>query len=223
MSYTVYKHTSPSGKVYIGITCQKPRARWKNGYGYKEQNKFYNAICKYGWDNFKHEILYKNLTIEEAEQKEIELITLYDSKNNGYNATDGGRGTSGVVLNEEISCERSKIATNIYPKIKDALLKGINDYWSNIENRNKRSENQKGEKASWYGKHFSDEARKKLSESKKGKPALNRKKVMCLNDNKEFSSMHEVAEYYGCSVSMVSMICSGKKKNFKGLIFKEVS
>lgn len=29
--YTVYKHTTPSGKVYIGITGQKPERRWQNG------------------------------------------------------------------------------------------------------------------------------------------------------------------------------------------------
>lgn len=33
--YTVYKHTTPSGKVYIGITKQKPWQRWNNGNGYK--------------------------------------------------------------------------------------------------------------------------------------------------------------------------------------------
>ena len=46
--YTVYKHTSPSGKVYIGITCRKPKYRWNNGKGYKEKDQrlFYNAIKK---------------------------------------------------------------------------------------------------------------------------------------------------------------------------------
>lgn len=28
-SYTVYKHTSPSGKCYIGITLTKPEYRWR--------------------------------------------------------------------------------------------------------------------------------------------------------------------------------------------------
>ena len=223
MGYTVYKHTSPSGKVYIGITCQKPEDRWKNGYGYREQQKFFNAICKYGWENIQHEILFTELTKEEAEQKEIELIVLYDSKINGYNADDGGSGSSGRILTEKISRERQKIAINTYPKIKDALLDGINRYWSDSNNRKKRSENQKGEKAYWYGKHLSVEVKKKMSESKKGRAALNRKKILCVNDNKEFSSMNEAAKYYGCSVSLVSMICSGKKKSSKGLIFKEVS
>lgn len=32
--YIVYKHTSPFGKVYIGITCQLPCQRWARGKGY---------------------------------------------------------------------------------------------------------------------------------------------------------------------------------------------
>lgn len=30
-NYCVYKHTSPSGKVYAGITKLKPKYRWNNG------------------------------------------------------------------------------------------------------------------------------------------------------------------------------------------------
>ena len=51
-NWIVYKHTSPSGKVYIGITNQPANKRWKNGMGYisspyffriyKEQNVSYN-------------------------------------------------------------------------------------------------------------------------------------------------------------------------------------
>lgn len=44
MGYTVYKHTSPSGKVYIGITKRKPEYRWNKGKGYrKDQLLFYRA------------------------------------------------------------------------------------------------------------------------------------------------------------------------------------
>lgn len=40
--YKVYKHTTPSKKVYIGITNQKPERRWgKNGRGYKDNDYFY--------------------------------------------------------------------------------------------------------------------------------------------------------------------------------------
>lgn len=89
--YCVYKHTSPSGKVYIGITCQKVEYRWDNGNGYKGQ-VFYRAIQKYGWDNITHEILYCNLSREDACEMEIKLINFYNSSNNkfGYNQTKGG-------------------------------------------------------------------------------------------------------------------------------------
>lgn len=92
-SYTVYMHVSPSGKRYIGITSQKPERRWrKNGEGYMRNTYFWNAIQRYGWDNFTHEVLFENLTKDEAEQKEIELIAFYKSDDNkfGYNIEHGG-------------------------------------------------------------------------------------------------------------------------------------
>ena len=73
--YTIYIHKNKiNGKVYIGQTSQKPEKRWDNGRGYETSSKFYNAILKYGWNNFEHIILYTTLTLEEANQKEQELI-----------------------------------------------------------------------------------------------------------------------------------------------------
>lgn len=67
--YKLYRHTSPSGKVYIGITKTSVYARWNKGRGYRRnQPAFYNAILKYGWDNINHEILFDNLT--RIEQKD---------------------------------------------------------------------------------------------------------------------------------------------------------
>lgn len=107
--WCVYKHISPSNKVYIGITSQKPEIRWgNNGRCYKTQSVFYRAIEKYGWDNIRHEILFENLSHEEAVQKEIELIKEYKSNCSkyhnpmyGYNQTDGGEGQSGYVFSQE--------------------------------------------------------------------------------------------------------------------------
>ena len=79
MEYCVYTHTAPDGRVYVGITSQKPEARWQGGNGYKNNSYFTRAIKKYGWENFKHEILFEGLTVDEAKTKEIELIAEYKS------------------------------------------------------------------------------------------------------------------------------------------------
>jgi hypothetical protein len=107
MNYYVYIHIFPNDKVYIGITQQKPLKRWNGGYGYKNQKIIYNAILKYGWNNIKHKILYENLTKEEAEQKEIELITKHNSTNRkyGYNISNGGncKGALNEITKKKIS------------------------------------------------------------------------------------------------------------------------
>lgn len=69
--YCIYCHTNKiNGKKYIGQTRQELNRRFRDGEGYKECPKFYNAIKKYGWDNFEHEVLFEHLTLEEANQKE---------------------------------------------------------------------------------------------------------------------------------------------------------
>lgn len=77
--YVVYKHTSPTGKVYIGITELDVNIRWNNGRGYKTNERFFSDILMYGWINFKHEILFSNLSKRAAREIENELIKRYIS------------------------------------------------------------------------------------------------------------------------------------------------
>ena len=51
-----------------------------------------NAVAKYGWENFTHEILADNLTLDEASDAEKRFIEEYHSTDRryGYNLTDGG-------------------------------------------------------------------------------------------------------------------------------------
>ena len=113
----MYKHTSPKNKVYIGITSYDPYVRWgKGGIRYKGQ-PFYNAIQKYGWDNFKHEILFTNLSEQEAKKKEIELINEYKANDHihGYNCTLGGNGVLGLKWSDEsIQARIDTISKPIY-------------------------------------------------------------------------------------------------------------
>jgi len=90
--YCVYCHTSPDGRRYIGVTCRKPEKRWNYGKGYKDNTYFTRAIEKYGWDNFKHEILCESLTRRGASQLEKKFIALYETTNRskGFNLDLGG-------------------------------------------------------------------------------------------------------------------------------------
>lgn len=81
--WTVYKHTLPDGKVYIGITSLSPTERWDNGLGYKDQHRFFKHIVKYGWDNIKHEIIVNGISEQTARLLEKELIV--EAKGNSVN------------------------------------------------------------------------------------------------------------------------------------------
>lgn len=168
MGYCVYKHTAPNGKVYIGITSQLPRERWKSGgRGYETQTLFYKAIKKYGWTNFKHEILYTGLTKEAAEQKEIELIKHYKSNdtNFGYNIREGGSSS----LWAESSKEKLRLA-NLGKHCSEETKKKLHDF--NIGKKIPEEVKRKISKTLTGYKRgsFTEEHRRKLSEAAKKRP-----------------------------------------------------
>lgn len=92
-NYKVYKHTNKTNqKCYIGITHVEVNQRWNNGIGYKDNDKFFKDIQKYGWNNFNHEILKENLTYKEAVEYEEYMIKKLNTVENGYNKSYSGLG-----------------------------------------------------------------------------------------------------------------------------------
>ena len=208
--YSVYKHTSPNGKVYIGLTGLKPEYRWNHGIGYRKNPYFWKAILKYGWDNFEHEILFTELSKQEAIEKEKELIQLYDSTNRdkGYNLSTGGEsGQCGVHPSEET--------------------------------RRKMSESTKGDKNPMFGKHHTEEARKKISENRVylkgedhpsyGKPCAeyliaSKLKPVVQLDKKgnfiaEYVSEKIAAKQTGIDPSQISEACDNTNKSAGGFMW----
>ena len=176
-NYCVYKHTSPSNKIYIGITSKKPEHRWNNGKSYLGNKHFANAIQKYGWDNFKHEILFENLTKEEACQKEIELIAFYKSNQPefGYNHTIGGDGVKGIE-----AWNKGKVgvqtAWNKGMKMPEDFCKKVSESKMGKTRKGKPHSEKTKKKISEKGKgrKLSKEARKNISEGHKGLPTWNK-------------------------------------------------
>ena len=74
--YIVYIHKNKiNGEVYVGIThYTNPEKRWREGKGYSINPHFTSSINKYGWDNFEHIIIFKNIPKEVACKEEQLLI-----------------------------------------------------------------------------------------------------------------------------------------------------
>ena len=100
MGWSVYKHTLPNGKVYIGITSKEPSQRWNNGFGYQSQHSFFKEIVSCGWDNIKHEIIEENLSEKDA--REMERVLIGKETNNALN-TQMRVGWSNMVKNIPIA------------------------------------------------------------------------------------------------------------------------
>ena len=94
----VYCLTSPSGKRYVGISTNSTgiEKRWTfyRSLNCKRQPKLYNALKKYGPENFKYEVILETDDRERANRVEKQLIALWNLQNNnyGYNLTEGGSG-----------------------------------------------------------------------------------------------------------------------------------
>ena len=192
--YTVYMHTSPSGKRYIGITSTLIEERWRNGRGYlyKHKNKdeykqpaFAHAILKYGWDNIKHEIIASNLTKDEAEQREIDLISYYHSNQPeyGYNISNGG---------------------NYAGKHSEETKRKIGEF-------NK-------------GKITSEETKRKMSESGKGKNAISVVQYTKNGEFvKKYNSMTDAMVDIGygeITPTLISACCNNEIKSAYGYIWR---
>lgn len=111
----IYKATSPSGKIYIGQTVQKLNIRISAhiSIAYNKNSSKYNyilyrAIRKYGKNNFKWEIIYKNIPYNKLSDLEIKTIKKYNSYKNGYNQTLGGEGTIGFKHSNKTKKKLSK-------------------------------------------------------------------------------------------------------------------
>lgn len=202
--YKIYMHTSPSNKVYIGQTSQDLKRRCgKGGIGYLTKTKkweymqpaFANAILKYGWENFKHEILMDGLTADEANYYEEKLIKEYDSTNpkKGYNIKPGGKNSSPSEetrrkMSESSSGENNCLFGKHLPQeTKDKISKSRKGKCCGAENHN-------------YGKHLSKDTRDKLSKSHKEYYKnyghhLNGKKLS--DDHRKKISMSKKGKYMG--------------------------
>ena len=158
MSYWVYVHTCPNGKRYVGVTTKlKPEYRWgKNGEGYCQNKHFYSAILKYGWDNIEHEVFEVD-SKEEMYRKEVELISFYHSNDPEYGYNNSSGGESG-----HLGCKHSEGARKKMSKARKGKPTWNKGKPCSEETKRKIAETLKG-------RHPSEEARKHIAEANRRK------------------------------------------------------
>lgn len=113
--YKIYKLTLKN-KCYIGITKQeKLYNRCQYGSGYEKNKKFYDDICKFGWNEVRQEILEEVETKEEALEKEREYILKFESNNpdKGYNSHINN-------TKKKKSYIRNRATNELFPSLKAA-------------------------------------------------------------------------------------------------------
>jgi len=111
MAY-VYKHIrlDKNEVFYIGIGL-KDTNNFKRAYEKSGRNDFWKKVIKL--TKYKVEIIHENLSWDEACRKEIEYIKLHGRRNCStgtlVNLTDGGEGSNGYIVSDEVKLRLQKI------------------------------------------------------------------------------------------------------------------
>jgi hypothetical protein len=189
----IYKATGPGGKVYIGQTV-KTLAKRKAGHKFMSlkmdvRTAFQISLLDEGFDNFTWEQIDQADTAEELDQKEQAWIAHYDSTNpdKGYNLSPGGISwipseETRRKIGEAQEGEKNHMfgkhhAEETGQKMSESRKgkpNGREGKRPTEETRQKMSEAQRGlhagENHHFFGRHLSEEHRRKLSEAGKGRP-----------------------------------------------------
>ena len=223
----IYRHIrlDKNEPFYVGIglddipkrayETKKRRSQWWN-----------NIVNKYG---YSVDILFENVTIDFAKEKEKEFISLYGRIDLGTgtlcNQTDGGDGMNGWKANAENKINMSKAA-----KIRGTAMLNtpkIIEKRANSMRGKKRTPIQCERLAAWQRGIPKDKeqiekmrATKLLQENvEKSRNQPNCKKVLCLDNGIIYRSCAEAGRQLNVERSAISMCCLGKRDNAKGLKF----
>lgn len=198
MTGYIYKYENKiNHKVYIGQTVD-PAARHYSHISKSrtEKTKFYNAVRKYGWDNFDYAIIAQAEAEDIKELSslldslEIQYIEQYSSYKNGYNSTIGGRSCRGKEMPDSFIeyCKHRTYSEETRKKMSEAAH-------HRIYSEERREKLSKVAKERGFAKYREIYAEKMLKNRKKAlsKPVLQiDKKGKVVN---EFPSMQEAVDF----------------------------
>lgn len=172
-----------------------------------------DAIKKYGIENFEKEVLFDNIVdVKSLNILEIETIKKYSSTNKkiGYNRTIGGDGGNLIMFfnEQELKNYKNKLSNRTHTEETKQKLREKVNYDSIKKNLIKARKRHNELIKSGWRQTFTQETRKKMSDSRKGKKV---KRVLCVETNIIYNSMQDAAKLTNSSISKISLCCNGKR------------
>ena len=219
MNCGIYLWTNvKNGKKYVGQSSNlRDRylsfLRFDQGYAGSRIN---NARKKYNnKSDWKYEVL-EYCTEQELDEREMYYINLYNSVNNGYNLSNGGKSIRGFKWNEEQKDKKRGKNHPLYGK--PAYNKGVPMGEEQKRKLSKqKKEYYKTHDGFFKGKHHKDDAKKKLSDSHKKTPI-----IQYTLDGKyvnEFESICEASRITNIDKGSISSCVGRKIYTVEGFIF----
>jgi hypothetical protein len=177
--YRFWHNRSVAGRVgYIGKDTHHPqRFDFKRRLKEKQCRKLYRALKKYPIKIWHKEILASGFRSDSTLIKaEIYWIATFDSKNKGYNCTDGGEG----LLNPTA-------------EIREKISKSLQGHSSTFKGRKHSKKSKKMISDSKKGKRMSSETKMKISKTLKGRviSSEHRAKISKALTGRKFSTDHK--------------------------------
>lgn len=214
--WTIYMHQNKiNNKAYIGITKRALSVRWgKDGRGYKDQPKFYNAILKYGWDNFSHKVIQYVDSEEEALELESFYINKYNTIIDGYNILSKGIKSYNKYTQKPVICLTTQ---TIYPSISNAIEQ------TNISGAYEIIKNCRGERGPVKGLEWAywDNQLQRPVQKQEYVPKLqsNATPVYCIELNKSFPGVATAERELGITKGGIEKAINGHRNGANGLHF----
>ena len=197
-------HNVVNDKWYVGQSQDIPR-RWRqekaglrNGAIHRKGNNQHISSdwLSYGENSFEWVIL-EHCSTDVLNEREMYWISVKNSYRNGYNQTLGGDGHRGHhrIVSQHT---KEKISKSLKGKFK-------------------------GEKHPMYGRHHTTESCDKNREAHKGvksslygKPAFNRRQIICIETNTCYDCIKDASAIFNINKSNISQVCQGKRKTAGG-------
>jgi group I intron endonuclease len=207
MKFIIYKiKNNKNGKLYIGQTKQSLQARFYRHLRRASNELHYtyalcNAIRKHGAESFECVEIETVNSLKEADEREVYWIELLNTLSpNGYNMTEGGKGTEGYKHTDE-----DKV---LMSAMKQGMFVAENNPFHGKKHSKEQIEKWRKDRT---GRLLTDEWKANISKTRTRKPVVN------LDTGEVFESARHACRYYGKNpdsgtAGVIAKVCRKEKK-----------